>query len=90
MDSNIDTGTHGELKHTFCRLCEVMCGLVVTVADGEITKVRADANHPVSKGFACSKGPLSLDVHRDPDRLNYPLRKVGSERGSSPLAARER
>jgi anaerobic selenocysteine-containing dehydrogenase len=68
-----------EVKHTFCRLCEVMCGLVVTVTDGEITKVRADADHPVSKGFACSKGLVALDVHQDPDRLNHPLRKVGTE-----------
>jgi anaerobic selenocysteine-containing dehydrogenase len=76
---NVEVDSRVETKHTFCRLCEVMCGLVVTVTDGEITKVRADADHPVSKGFACSKGLLSLDVHRDPDRLNHPLRRVGNE-----------
>jgi anaerobic selenocysteine-containing dehydrogenase len=64
-----------ETKHTFCRLCEVMCGLTVTVTDGGITRVRADAEHPVSQGFACNKGLLSLDIHRDPDRLNHPLRR---------------
>src|SRR5262245_58471847 len=52
-----------------------MCGLAVTVVDGEITKVRPDQDHPVSRGFACNKGLLTLDIHRDPDRLERPLRR---------------
>jgi anaerobic selenocysteine-containing dehydrogenase len=75
---SIDVGARIETAHTFCRLCEVMCGLEVTVTDGEITKVRADRDHPVSKGFACNKGLVALDVHRDPDRLDVPLRRTGS------------
>ncbi len=67
-----------ETTHTFCRLCEVMCGLAVTVTDGEITKVRPDRDHPVSQGFACNKGLLTLDVHRDPDRLDHPMRRTAS------------
>jgi anaerobic selenocysteine-containing dehydrogenase len=84
-----------ETKHTFCRLCEVMCGLTVTLSDGEISKVRGDAGHPVSQGFACNKGLLSLDVHRDPDRLDHPLRRDGArwepvswDDASSGIAAR--
>ena len=68
-----DTANRADTRHTFCRLCEVMCGLEVTIADGEITKVRPDSDHPVSKGFACNKGLLTLDIHRDPDRLDHPL-----------------
>ena len=43
-----------------------MCGLEVTVTDGEITKLRPDGEHPVSKGFACNKGLLGVDIHHDP------------------------
>lgn len=77
--------------HTFCRLCEVMCGLEVTVTDGTITKVRPDGEHPVSQGFACNKGLLTLDVHHDPDRLNHPMVKGadGWERASWPDAIGE-
>lgn len=60
---------------TFCRLCEVMCGLTATVSDGRLIKVRGDAEHPVSAGFACNKGLLAVDIHHDPDRLDVPLRK---------------
>ena len=61
---------------TFCRVCEPACGLVATVDDGQIVHVRADDDHPVSKGFACTKGIAALDIHRDPDRLNHPQRRV--------------
>ena len=60
---------------TFCRVCEPACGLVARVEDGEIVRLRPDREHPVSRGFACHKGMATLDIHRDPDRLNHPLRR---------------
>ncbi len=60
---------------TFCRVCEPACGLVARVEDGEIQSIRPDKEHPVSKGFACQKGIASLDIHRDPDRVNRPQRR---------------
>ena len=60
---------------TFCRVCEPACGLVATVADGRLTKLEADKDHPISKGFVCNKGIYGLDVHNDPDRLRTPLRR---------------
>ncbi len=63
-------------KKTFCRLCEVNCGLEATVdADQRIVALKPDKSHPVSAGFACHKGLLALEVHRDPDRLNAPARR---------------
>lgn len=61
--------------HTYCRLCEVGCGLVAEVEEGRITRLRPDTEHPVTAGFACNKGLLSLDVHHDPARLDQPLRR---------------
>ena len=63
---------------TFCRVCEPACGLIATVDEGELVAVRADAEHPVTKGFACPKGLAGLDIHRDPDRLDHPLRRNAS------------
>ena len=58
---------------TFCRLCEVNCGLEATVDDDQrISALRPDKTHPVSAGFACHKGLLALEIHHDPDRLNAP------------------
>lgn len=64
-------------KRTFCRVCEPACGLIARVENGELVALRADRDHPVSKGFVCNKGIYGLDVHNDPDRLRVPLKRVG-------------
>jgi anaerobic selenocysteine-containing dehydrogenase len=60
---------------TFCRICEASCGMVATVRDGTVTKLRPDPEHPLSRGAACPKGIAMLEVHADPDRLLHPLRR---------------
>ena len=62
-------------KVTFCRICEAHCGMVATVQDGQVTKLRPDAEHPLSSGYACPKGIAMLDVQNDPDRVTHPLRR---------------
>ena len=61
--------------HTFCRVCEPSCGLVAEVESGEIVALAPDRDHPVTHGFACHKGIAGLDIHRDPDRVDHPLRR---------------
>lgn len=60
---------------TFCRICEANCGMVATVEDGVLTKLRPDADHPLSQGAACPKGIAMTEVHGDPDRLLHPLKR---------------
>ena len=66
-----------EDKTTFCRLCEQLCGLTVTVEDDAIvSKIRADRDHPLTHGFACPKGLSFNEIRDDPDRLMRPLRRA--------------
>lgn len=70
---------------TFCRLCEVNCGLEATVDEqGRLAALRPDRDHPISKGFACHKGLLAREIHHDPDRANHPQRRMagGFERAT--------
>ena len=60
---------------TFCRVCEPSCGLIAEVDDDELVGLRPDPDHPVTAGFACNKGLAGLDLHRDPDRCDYPERR---------------
>ena len=64
-----------ESVKTFCRVCEPSCGLVAEVDNNEIVSLKPDKSHPVTKGFACHKGIATLEIHKDPDRLNYPSRR---------------
>ncbi len=66
-----------ETHHTFCRICESLCGLDVTVDDGRITKIRPDDDHVATGGFACVKGIKQHQLYSSPDRLLSPERRVG-------------
>ena len=81
-----------EEKVTYCRVCEPLCGMVATVTDGELTKLRPDREHPLSAGFACPKGIAMTEVQDDPDRVLHPLRRRpdgGFDRVSWPEALDE-
>lgn len=61
---------------TYCRICESLCGMIATVDDGVVTKLRPDPKHPISRGFACPKGVEMVDVQNDPARPIHPLRRT--------------
>ncbi|MFE3191148.1 molybdopterin-dependent oxidoreductase [Nocardia sp. NPDC059240] len=63
---------------TYCRICEPLCGLIATVEDGRLVRLRADKEHPLSRGNACPKGIAFTELQNDPDRVLYPLRRTPS------------
>ncbi|MGV9676290.1 molybdopterin-containing oxidoreductase family protein [Nocardia sp. NPDC003482] len=63
---------------TYCRICEPLCGLIATVENDRLIRLRPDKRHPLSRGFACPKGIAFADVQNDPDRVLYPLRRTAS------------
>lgn len=72
MDSR--TSANREIP-TFCRVCEPACGLIASVEDGALVRLRPDKANVATKGFACNKGLAGDEIHRDPDRVNHPLRR---------------
>jgi anaerobic selenocysteine-containing dehydrogenase len=60
---------------TFCRICQGMCGLVATIEDGRVVKVRGDKDNALTRGFACSKGLASPEFHYGPKRLLHHQRR---------------
>lgn len=61
--------------HTFCRICQGMCGLVATIEGDRVVKVRGDRDNPVTRGFACSKGLASPEFHNGAQRLLHHQRR---------------
>jgi len=45
-----------ETVTTFCRICEALCGLEVTVKGGRIRSIAPDPAHVATDGFASVKG----------------------------------
>jgi len=60
--------------------CPESCAWIVAVEDGEAVELRGDPAHPHSRGALCGKmdGYLT-DVVYNPERLLYPLRRVGAK-----------
>ncbi|MCB9778654.1 MAG: molybdopterin-dependent oxidoreductase [Alphaproteobacteria bacterium] len=70
------------LVPTICFNCESACGLLAYVDRDsfEIRKFEGNPVHPGSRGRNCAKGPASHNQMYDPERILYPLKRVG-ERG---------
>ncbi|MBX3377112.1 MAG: molybdopterin-dependent oxidoreductase [Phycisphaeraceae bacterium] len=68
---------------TTCFNCEAACGLVAYVdhKTRQIEKLEGNPYHPGSRGRNCAKGPATLNQIQDPERILYPLKRVGP-RGS--------
>src|SRR4051794_28331710 len=57
---------------SYCRICAAACGIVVTTDDDVVVRVRGDADHPVSRGYTCTKGRGLAEWHHRADRLDRP------------------
>jgi anaerobic selenocysteine-containing dehydrogenase len=57
--------------------CPDACGVLITVDDGRATRIQGDPAHPVTRGFLCAKVAKYLDRVYSPDRVLYPMRRVG-------------
>lgn len=66
-----------ETRHTFCRICEALCGLEVTLEGGRVREIQPDTAHVATRGFACVKGLKQHKLLDSPDRLRHPLKKIG-------------
>ena len=72
--------TEKKIVRSTCAECFTGCGILVHLEDGKITKIEGDPDAIVNKGLLCPKGKAALEILYHPDRLNYPLERVG-ERG---------
>jgi anaerobic selenocysteine-containing dehydrogenase len=71
------------LVPTICFNCEAACGLLAYIDHDtlEVRKLEGNPYHPASRGRNCAKGPATINQVNDPERILYPMRRVG-ERGS--------
>ncbi len=61
--------------------CPDTCGVITTVEDGRAVDFRGDPDNPVTRGWLCAKVRPYLDHVYHPDRLLYPLARVGPKGG---------
>lgn len=66
-------------KKTYCRICTNQCGMVVDIKSDQIVRVRADREHPLSKGYSCPKGRAIGGLHHHPDAITQPMMRKDGE-----------
>ena len=66
--------------------CPDACGILITVDNGRAVKIQGDPAHPVTQGFLCAKVSKYLDRVYSPDRVLYPMRRVGPKGNAGEVA----
>lgn len=64
---------HGGCPHD----CPDTCSMVFEVEDGKLTGVKGNPDHPMTRGGLCVKLKDYEKRHHHPDRVLYPMRRVG-------------
>lgn len=67
-----------ETRHGLCGICPAGCFVTATLEDGRLVKVEPQEGNPL--GMICRIGRHSPEIVHDPDRLLYPLRRIGPRR----------
>ena len=57
--------------------CPDTCGWIVTIKDGRAVKLQGDSSHPFTRGALCNKLNDYIVYTQSPERLLYPMRRIG-------------
>ena len=74
------TGTgKAEFVPTLCEMCVNKCAAIARVENGVVTKLDPNPLFPKSRNMLCARGNAGLQALYDPDRLKYPMIRVGQK-----------
>lgn len=74
------TGTKEAVEvATLCEMCVNKCAAIARVEDGVITKLNPNPLFPKSKNMLCPRGNAGIQAVYDPDRLKYPMVRIGEK-----------
>jgi anaerobic selenocysteine-containing dehydrogenase len=57
--------------------CPDTCAFIYHVEDGKLVEVTGDPDHPMTRGGLCVKLKDFAEHHYNPDRILYPMKRVG-------------
>jgi len=69
--------TKAKASPTICFACTNHCGVIGWVQDGIVRKIEGNPLDPNSEGNICSKAQGMISYTYYPERILYPLRRVG-------------
>jgi len=66
-----------EIKRALCFGCWLQAGVLATVENGKLVKLKGEPGHPVNQGYICERSKAFIEHLYHEDCLNYPLKRVG-------------
>ena len=67
------------IKKGLCGICPSGCGIEITLKEGRLHRIRPAQDHPL--GIVCTRGVHAEEIIYSPDRLRFPMKRIGSRRG---------
>src|SRR5512140_2515446 len=61
-----------------CHFCNIQDGAIAYVENGRVVKLEGNPEHVSTRGRLCAKGNSGMWYSYDPDRILYPLKRVGA------------
>ena len=69
------------ITKNICHQCPARCGIDVYTTNGRVHAIYGTADHPISNGKLCPKGPLGTYILYDPDRFKGPMKRTNPKKG---------
>ena len=79
VEREMEAYGYDSVVKSFCRMCHGGCGVLVYLKEGKVAKIAGDPDCPINHGTLCSKGIASAQLAYHPDRLTYPVRRIGAK-----------
>ncbi|MEW6732525.1 MAG: molybdopterin-dependent oxidoreductase [Acidobacteriota bacterium] len=76
-DSVAQPGEKLEIIPSMCQQCSTVCGIIGYVKNGRLVKIDGNPEDWNNRGRVCAKGQAGILNVYHPERLLYPLRRVG-------------
>ncbi len=61
-----------------CEMCFWRCPIVAKVRNGKLIKIEGNPKSPVNGQRVCARGNSGIQLLYDPDRIKYPMKRVGA------------
>ena len=73
------TGSLGAKEVTsVCEMCFWRCPIVGKIKDGKLVKIEGNPKSPANGPRVCARGNSGSQLIYDPDRMKYPMKRVGA------------
>ncbi len=77
IEREMEVYGYDSVVKSHCRMCHGGCGVLVYTKNGKAEKIAGDPDCPINHGTLCSKGLASAQLAYHPDRLTYPVKRLG-------------